>query len=239
MTDLTVVLVHGALTDASVWHPVIAGLQRRGLRVLAPSLPMRSFDSDVATVRDFLETVEGPALVAAHSYAGQVVSAPDALTRDVRGVVYVAAFQPEAGESAGELNGRFPGSLLTPENLLFRSSAGGTDATLRPERFAEAYAADVPRERSAVMAAAQHPFDPASLGGVFSGTPTWRSLPTWAVVATSDVSIPTEALRWMAARAGSAVTEVDSSHAVPVAHPDVVIDVVAAAARRVSDAVAR
>lgn len=108
------------------------------------------------------------------------------------------------------------------------SSAGGT--VLASVGFAEAYAADLDPAEAAIMAAAQKPFDPTTLGGSFTAPATWPTLPSWSVICTSDVSIPTQTLRWMAERAGSTVTEVDSSHAVPVAHPDVVASVILAAA---------
>ncbi|SFF75760.1 Pimeloyl-ACP methyl ester carboxylesterase [Actinacidiphila alni] len=225
----TAVLIHGALTDASVWHDVIARLTQQSIPVFAPALPMRSFDGDVAYVRAALDTLDGPLVVAAHSYAGSVISAPAALTEAVRALVFVAAFQPAAGESSGELNGKFPGTQLVPENLMVRRYPGGNEVYLAVDRFAEVYAADVEPTHAAVMAAAQHPFDPATLDGTFAEPATWTNLPSWAVVSTSDVSIPTEALRFMARRAGSTVVEIDSSHAVPVAHPDAVADAIEAA----------
>lgn len=144
--------------------------------------------------------------------------------------MFVAAFQQDAGETAAELNGRFPGSLLTPDNLLVRKYPQGQEVCLRPEKFAEVYAADLDPVEAAIMAAAQKPFDPGVLAGSFAAPATWRTVPSWSVVSTADLSIPTEALRWMAERAGSAVTEVDSAHAVPVAHPDAVTSVILAAA---------
>jgi pimeloyl-ACP methyl ester carboxylesterase len=225
----TIVLLHGALTDASVWRGVSDRLQTVGHRVLAPSTPMRSLDGDAAYLHAFLETVSGPVVVAAHSYAGSVVSYPDALTPAVQALVFVAAFQQDAGETAGELNDRFPGSLLTPDNLLFRAYPHGQEAYLRPEKFADVYAADLAPAEAAIMAAAQKPFDPTILGGTFTAPATWHTIPSWSVVSTADVSIPTQALRWMAERAGSHVTEVDSSHAVPVAQPDVVARTILAA----------
>ncbi|MDT7796743.1 MAG: hypothetical protein QOI78_176 [Actinomycetota bacterium] len=222
MTTKTVVLVHGALTDASVWRRICPILQAEGHTVIAPALPLRTLDGDIAYLRRFLETLPGPLVVAGHSYAGSVLSAPDALTPAVRALVFVAAFQQDAGETAGELNGKFPGSLLGPGNLVFRDYPGGQEAYLRPEMFAPAYAADLEPAEARVLAAAQRPFDPTALSQSFDGTATWRTLPSWAVVATADRSIPTDAQRWMAGRAGSAVTEVDASHAVPLSQPDVV-----------------
>jgi pimeloyl-ACP methyl ester carboxylesterase len=229
-TPPTVVLVHGALTDASVWRGVSQRLQAAGRTVVAPSLPMRTFDGDVDYLRRFLETLDGPIVVAAHSYAGAVVSDPEALTDAVTALVYVAAFQPETGETAATLNAHFPGSLLTPDNLLVRDYPDGQEITLRPERFAEVYAADLTASEQAIMAAAQRPFDPLTLSGTFAGVPSWRTRPTWAVVSTADVSIPTRTLRWMAQRAGSTVVEVDSAHAVPVSQPDIVTDMIGKAA---------
>ncbi|HEY0815611.1 MAG TPA: alpha/beta hydrolase [Pseudonocardia sp.] len=227
----TFVLVHGALTDASVWRGVSDRLQRAGHRVLAPSNPMRSLDSDAAYLRAFLETLPGPLVVAGHSYAGSILSHPDAITPDVQALVFVAAFQQDAGETAAELNAKFPGSLLTPDNLLLRTYPHGQEAYVRPEKFAEVYAADLDPAEAAIMAAAQKPFDPTTLGGSFTAQATWHTVASWSVVSTADVSIPTEALRWMAQRAGSDVTETDSSHAVPIAQPDVVTRVILAAAR--------
>lgn len=230
----TAVLIHGAFADASVWHDVIARLQQQDIPVLAPALPMRSFDGDIAYVRSVLETLDGPLVVAAHSYAGSVISAPAALTDAVRALVFVAAFQPAAGETSGELNGKFPGTRLVPENLVARRYPGGNEVYLATDRFAEVYAADVEPAHAAVLAAAQHPFDPVTLDGSFEGIATWTNLPSWAVVPTSDVSIPTEALRFMAHRAGSTITEAPGGHAVPVAHSDVVADTIASATHSIS-----
>jgi pimeloyl-ACP methyl ester carboxylesterase len=229
----TLVLVHGAFTDASVWHAVVADLQQRGHPVLAPALPMQSLAADAAYLHSVLATVDGPIVLAGHSYGGSVISDPDALTPNVRALVFVAAFLQDRDETAGELNYRFPGSGLTPDTTLARERPGGTDLTLRPEHFAPVYAADVDPATSAVMAAAQHPIDPSALGETFTGPATWTRLPSWALVATADRSVPTAAQRFMAERAGSTVVEIDSSHAVPVAHPVETAELVVAAARTV------
>lgn len=230
----TIVLVHGALTDASVWHGVIADLHRRGHRVLAPAMPMRSLAADAAYLHSILATVDGPIVVAGHSYGGSVISHPDALTPAVRGLVFVAAFQPDHDETSGELNYRYPGSMLTPDTTLVRDHPGGHDLYLRPDHFAEVYAADLDPAAGAVMAAAQHPIDPAALGETLPGPATWTRLPSWTLIATADRSVPTQAQRVMAERAGSTVVEIDSSHATPVAHPAATADLIAAAARAVT-----
>lgn len=230
MNEPTFVLVHGALTDASVWRRVSVRLQDAGHPVIAPSLPMRDFDGDIAYLNQFVSTLTGPLVVAAHSYAGSVVSAPAALTSAVRSLVFVTAFQQDAGESAGELNSKFPGSLLTPDNLVVRDYPGGQEVYLRPNKFAEVYAADATLRDQMVLAAAQKPFNPVTLTGSFADAATWHTLPSWTVVSTQDNSIPTEAQRWMAERAGSTVTEVNSSHAVPLVHADVVAETILSAA---------
>lgn len=222
MTDSdtpTVVLVHGALTGTEIWRTVAGELQRRGVTVLVPAMPLRSLAGDVAYLRSVLATIGGPVVVAGHSYGGSIISDPAALTPAVRAVVFVTAFQQDQDETAGELNSRFPGSGLTAENTLTRPYPGGTDLYLRPDTFAQVYAADLDPAAAAVLAASQHPIDPAALGEKLSGPATWHSLPSWALIGTADASIPTALQRFTAERAGSTMVEVDSTHAVPLTHP--------------------
>jgi pimeloyl-ACP methyl ester carboxylesterase len=228
----TVVLVHGALTDASVWSEVTRRLQASGFEVSAPALPMRALEHDATYLAGFLDRVPGPVILAGHSYAGAVISHPAVVASGtVRGLVYIAAFQPDDGESAGELNEKFPGTLLVPDNLAVAANPlGGDDLTVLPERFADVYAADVEPAQAAVMAASQHPIEPAALGEPLAGPPAWRTLPSWAVVPTRDRSLPPAILRFMAERAGSRIVEVEASHAVPVSQPDAVTDVIIEAA---------
>jgi pimeloyl-ACP methyl ester carboxylesterase len=232
-TAPTIVLVHGALTDASVWHGVILELHQQGHRVLAPAIPLRGLASDAAYLHSFLTTIDGPIVVAGHSYGGSIISDPAALTDAVRALVFVAAFQPDTDETAGELNYRFPGSKLTPDTSIVREYPGGTDLYLQPERFAEVYAGDVDPATAAVMASAQHPIDTAALGETLSGSPTWQTLPSWTLIATDDHSIPAEAQRFMARRANSTTVEIDSAHATPVAHPAATAELIATAAAAV------
>ena len=230
----TVVLVHGALTDASVWHRVIPRLQERGLAVLTPALPMRSLEGDAAYLRSVLtDCGDQPVVLAAHSWGGSVISHPRALTPSVRALVFVAAFVPDAGETAGELNGRFPGSTLGPSSTVVGQRPEGAELFLRPEHFASVYAADLDPELAAVMACAQRGIGPDALGQSFNQPPTWRGLPSWTIIATADASLPTQAQRFMAERAGSTVIEINSSHAVPIAHPIETADVIGAAAQAV------
>jgi pimeloyl-ACP methyl ester carboxylesterase len=223
-TTPTVVLVHGALAGTSVWTEVTRTLQSKGVPVLAPALPMRGLASDVAYLASVLDAVPTPVVLVGHSYAGQVISAQ--VNDKVKALVYVAAFQPDTGETAGELNARFPGSLLGPDTITVLPCPGGNDLYLRQDAFREVYAGDVPPDTAAVMAASQRPIDPAAMDEPLSGPAAWRGVPSWALVSTDDNSIPAEALRFMADRAGSHTVEIASSHAVPVSHPDAVSDLV-------------
>ncbi|HEY4024369.1 MAG TPA: alpha/beta hydrolase [Pseudonocardiaceae bacterium] len=197
---------------------------------------MRSLEQDATYLAGLLDRVPGPVVLVGHSYAGAVISHP-AVTAStaVEALVYVAAFQPDAGESAGELNEKFPGSLLILNNLnVTTNPLGGNDLTLLPQHFAEVYAADVEPARAAVLAASQRPIDPAALDETLPGEPSWRTVASWALISTRDRSLPPEILRFMAERAGSHIVEVDSSHAVPLAHPEAVTDVILAAAHSIN-----
>jgi pimeloyl-ACP methyl ester carboxylesterase len=227
----TIVLVHGALTDASVWSLAIAQLQLQNYRVLAPALPMRGLHSDIDYLDSFLASIEGSVVLVGHSYAGSVISHQPRRVDQIRALVYVAAFQPDTDESAGELNGRFPGSKLGPDTLAFVQTPTGTDLYLKPENFQEVYAGDLSAATVAIMAAAQRPVDGKAMEETLPGNAAWRGIPSWAIIATDDQSIPPDAQRFMAARAGSTVREIKSSHAVPVSHPREVVNCIVEAAR--------
>ncbi|MGW5526964.1 alpha/beta fold hydrolase [Streptomyces xanthochromogenes] len=227
----TIVLVHGALTDASVWHGVIRLTQAAGHHVVAPSLPLRGLASDAAYLASFLESVPGPIVLVAHSYAGSVISHPATLDPKVKALVFIAAFQPDAGESSAELNEKFPGSKLGPATTTVVPRPGGNDMYLKPEAFGEVYAGDVAPDVVSAMAAAQRPIDPAALGETLPARATWHDLPSWALVSTRDLSLPPQLLGFTARRAESHIVEVESSHAVPVSHPREVTEVVLEAVR--------
>jgi pimeloyl-ACP methyl ester carboxylesterase len=233
----TIVLVHGAFTDASVWNGVTRRLQRSGADVLAPALPMRGLESDAKYLAGVLNGVTTAVVLVAHSYGGAVISHPRiAPAADIRQLVYVAAFQPDQGESASELNAQLPGSLLTPDSLHVQpNQLGGDDLTMLPERFAEVYGADIEPDHAAVMAVSQRPINPAALGETLPGSPTWRTLPSRALVTTADRSLPPAILRFMAKRARSTVREVEASHAVPVSRPETVTELIREATAGVTD----
>jgi pimeloyl-ACP methyl ester carboxylesterase len=230
-TSPAIILVHGALTDGSVWNGVTQRLQGQGYNVLAPAMALRSLAADADYLSAFLDTIDGPVVLAGHSYGGTIISHPATATENLVALVFVSAFQPDAGESTVELNSRFPGSKLGAATTTVRLAPAAQDLYLNPEDFAEVYAADLPATTVALMAATQRPINPAALDESFDGDPTWRATPSWTLISTRDSSLPAETQRFMAHRAGSATEEVESSHASPVAQPQAVTKLILDAAR--------
>ncbi|MFJ6851834.1 alpha/beta fold hydrolase [Streptomyces sp. NPDC091271] len=229
----TLVLVHGAFADASSWSPVIERLQRRGYQVIAPANPLRGLHHDAASVAAVLASVEGPVVLAGHSYGGAVVSEAAAHAPGVEALVYIAAFMPDAGEVLGELSVRFPGSQLAPALTQVPAPApdgsDGVDLYLRTDLFHQVFAQDVPPTTAHTLAAVQRPLS-ASAFGDRAAAAAWRDLPSWTLVATQDRGIPPELQRFQARRAGSHTAEVRSSHLPLYSAPDNVADVIRAAA---------
>jgi pimeloyl-ACP methyl ester carboxylesterase len=226
----TIVLVHGALTDASVWSGVSKNLRSKGYTTIAPALALRSLEEDAKYLSAFLDTLIGPFVLVGHSYGGSVISHPLAKKSTLKALVFVAAFIQDSKETAGELNSRWPGSKLGDKAVIVRLTPTGSDLYLLPDHFAEVYAADLTEEQVATLASAQRPIDLNALGESFSEEPTWKSIPTWAVISSQDSSIPTEAQRAMAQRAGARIVEVAASHAVPLSQPSAVAETVEQAA---------
>jgi pimeloyl-ACP methyl ester carboxylesterase len=233
----TIVLVHGAFADSTSWAGVVRELAADGYPVVAVANPLRDLADDAAYTASVAATIEGSVVLVGHSYGGSVITQAAADLDNVIALAYVAAFIPEVGESSGELNVKFPGSLLTPENLITRTTPDGkTDLYIRAERFGEVYAGGLSAEGIATAAAAQRPVTAEALGGVLSAAPT-RSLPTLQVVATEDHAVPTQLQRFLAERAGATVVEADSGHDVPAARPQIVARAIAELARHaVADA---
>ncbi|MEV0074833.1 alpha/beta hydrolase [Nocardia neocaledoniensis] len=229
----TVVLVHGAFADSSSWNDVAAELIADRYPVVAVANPLRGPAADAAVVRSVLGHIQGPVVLVGHSYGGSVISAAAAGNDQVKSLVYVAAFQPAAGETALELTTRFPGSTLpsTLDPVPFTAADGstGTDLYIQQAKFPAQFAADVTAECAALAAVAQRPIAQAALEEKAT-VAAWADKPSWAVVTTQDLNIPAAAQRFMAERAHSRITEVAASHSVAVSHPDVVADVIEQAA---------
>ncbi|MCS7477195.1 alpha/beta fold hydrolase [Umezawaea endophytica] len=228
----TVVLVHGAFAESASWNGVVSRLRDRGYPVIAVANQLRSLDTDVAYVKAVLAGVEGPVVLAGHSYGGMVISGAATGNPNVKSLAYIAAFAPEAGESALDLTGKFPGSTLPPTLNSIPLGDGTNDLTIRQDLFREQFAADVPRQEAALMAATQRPIRDAALTGP-AGAPAWRAIPSWFLIPTADKNIPLEAQRFMAKRADArGVVELrGASHAVTVSRPAEVADLITRAAR--------
>ena len=230
----TIVLVHGAWADASSWNEVTHRLQRRGFTVVAPANPLRGLASDAAYLSSILATISGPTVLVGHSYGGMVITNAVTGNANVKALVYIAAFAPDAGESLGALGAMNPGSGLDPTTLLFRPHPSGLDVYIAPEAFRAVFAADVKASTAAVMAAAQRPID-ASVLGEPSGEPAWTAIPSWYMVAAQDHAIPPATERFMAQHAGATTIEVDASHVAMISKPGAVTDLILDAVQATTD----
>jgi pimeloyl-ACP methyl ester carboxylesterase len=232
-TKPTIVLVHGAWADASSWTKVIERLQAAGHDVAAPPNTLRSVAADAATVRAFTDSIDGPVVLVGHSYGGFVITNAATGSANVKALVYVDAFMPDAGQPAAALAG--PDSVLMPAltnpTSLFKvvpipgAPANAVDTYLLPKVVADSFANDLSPKEAALIAATQRP---AAIAAVTepSGPPAWKDIPAWAIIGKQDRIIPATAQRAMAEHAGARITEVDASHVSMVSHPDVVVKVI-------------
>lgn len=224
-----VVLVHGAFAESASWNGVIEQLYTHGVDAVAVANPLRSVSGDAAYLRDVVAGLGRPVLLVGHSYGGMVITAAGADDPAVTGLVYVAAFAPDRGESAFELSARHPGSTLGEALTAYPVSSGGNELAIRTEVFHEQFCADVPAKTAGLMARTQRPVTEQALkDGLSTDQPAWRTAPSWFVIATDDRNIPAAELREEAARAGArSVREIaGSSHAVSVSHPVEVAEVI-------------
>jgi pimeloyl-ACP methyl ester carboxylesterase len=237
-TTPTVVLVHGAFVDASSWTSVITELQAAGVDAVAPSNLLRGIATDAANLTGYLSFLARPALLVGHSYGGAVITQSGADAKNAVGLVFVAAFAPEAGESLGEINARYPdvalGAALRPFTYTKEGGGQGTDLYADRALFQNAFCADVPAAAARLAAATQRPVAADAFATVVTGTPAWKTLPSWAIVATADHAIHPDAERDMAKRAGAETTEIDSSHSVLLSQPKAVAEVILRAVKATS-----
>jgi pimeloyl-ACP methyl ester carboxylesterase len=226
----TVVLVHGAFADASSWNGVVELLQAKGLKVTAPANPLRGIAIDSAYIAGVLDQIRGPILAVGHSYGGAVLTNAATNAENVLGLVYVAAFAPDEREVLGEVTGGSKDSVLDTAlvPLHYPSGDGGGSAVefaIDTAKFHDAFAADLPAEQTAVLAATQRPVAEAAFSEP-SGPPAWKRLPSWAAVASSDTAAGTDVIRSMAERAGATITELEGSHVIMISQPQAVTDVI-------------
>ena len=217
----TIVLVHGAFAESSSWDRVIESVSLAGLPVVAAANPLRGLASDAASVSDLVRTIDGPVLLVAHSYGGAVITNVDPDAGDITGLVYVAGFAPEAGETAFSLAGMFPGSTLGDAVQPTPRADGTTDLRIAPDRFHEQFCADLPESQAALMAVTQRPVAQEALLEPSGDRPLWKELPSWFVFGEEDRNIPAQLEHFMArrARAHRTIEIPGASHAVSVAHP--------------------
>jgi len=237
-TGPTVALVHGAFADSTGWTGVIQRLTAAGVRAQAVSNPLRGIAADSAYVASALRQIPGPVVAVGHSYGGAIITNAAARAGNVVGLVYVAAFAPDEGETLAGIEEGSTDSVLNSALVELQYPTGDGSETavefaIDPAKFHEAFAADLSEEEAATMAATQRPV--SSFG--FSepnGPPAWRSLPCWAAVATGDKAAGSDVVRSMAQRAGMTITEMEGSHVAFISQPQAVADVILQAVAAVS-----
>jgi pimeloyl-ACP methyl ester carboxylesterase len=231
----TVVLVHGAFADSSSWAGVIERLQAKGIPVVAAANPLRGISFDSTYVRSVFSQISGPVLAVGHSYGGAVITNAATGAPNVVGLVYVAAFAPKEGETLGEVTASSKdsvlGTALVPHT--YPTATGtGTEFTIDPAKARDAFAADLSDAQANVIGVIQRPVADVAFGEP-SGVPAWKTLPSWAVVATSDRAAGTDVVRAHAERAGAQITEIDGSHVIMLSQPQAVVEVIEAALAKV------
>jgi pimeloyl-ACP methyl ester carboxylesterase len=230
-TRPNIVLVHGAWAEGSCWSGVIERLQADGYHVTAPQFPLTTQADDVARLRQVLDLQDGPTIVAGHSYGGQVMTALGADAPNVAGLVYIAAFGLDQGESLSALLSQGP---LTPalEHMFTDKQGFGWPSE---DDFVNHFAGDVDPVKAKVMYAVLQPIAMSIFEEVM-GVPAWKTLPSWYLVAADDEALPPDAERLFATRMGATTVEIPSSHVAMVSHPSEVAQLIETAAKAVTAA---
>jgi pimeloyl-ACP methyl ester carboxylesterase len=235
-SPLTVLLVHGAFADSSSWAGVIERLHAKGVKVIAAANPLRGLKSDSAYVTAVIDEISGPVLAVGHSYGGAVITNAATGRSNVVGLVFVAAFAPDEGEVLLEVSGTSKDSVLGAALVTHQYAIDGetlVEFTLDAAKARDAFAADLSEAQADVIGTVQRPTGASAFTDP-SGTPAWKSLPSWAVVATGDRAAGTDLVRAHATRAGAEITEVEGSHLVMLSKPDVVTEVIELAIAKLS-----
>jgi pimeloyl-ACP methyl ester carboxylesterase len=227
MKNISIILVHGAFADGSSWGDVIPRLEKNGYNVTAVQNPLTSFADDVAVTRRLIDAQPEPVVLVGHSYGGAVITTAARGASNVKALVYIAAFGPDAGENLQSLLEKYPskiGAALIPD-------AAGFLYIDRP-KFKEAFAADVSDRDLSVMAATQKPINSQIFGQVYE-EPSWRQIASWYLVANDDQAINPSLQRMFAQRMGATTHEVNASHVPFVSKPTAVVDIIKEAAQSV------
>jgi pimeloyl-ACP methyl ester carboxylesterase len=228
----TIILVHGAFAESASWDRVIDLLLSADHPVIAAANPLRGLAGDAHAVSDLVRTLKGPVVLVGHSYGGAVITNVDADAGEIAGLVYIASFAPESGESANTLAARFPGSTLGDALQPVPRSDGTTDLYIRQDRFHAQFCADVPAPEAARMFATQRPVTLQALEEPAGERPLWKELPSWFLIAEEDRNIPAALQHFMAERAGArrAVEIPDASPAAAGSQPDATTQLILEAA---------
>jgi pimeloyl-ACP methyl ester carboxylesterase len=227
----TIVLVHGAFAESASWDGVIKRLLAEGFPAVAVANPLRGVRSDADYLRATLGGIQGDIVLVGHSYGGMVISNGGGGNPAVKALVFVGAFAPEAGETAIQLSGQFPGSSLGDTLNPTKLPDGTTDLYIQQDKYHHQFAADSSAEDAAVWAVTQRPITDAALGEA-SGEPAWKTIPSWFLFGSEDLNIPAAAHRFMAERAGSRRTvEIEGgSHTVAIPEAGALVDLIKEAA---------
>jgi pimeloyl-ACP methyl ester carboxylesterase len=228
----TIVLVHGAFADSSSWNGVIDPLQSADHPVVAAANPLRGLASDAEAVSDLVRSIDGPVVLVAHSYGGAVISNVAADAGEITALVYVNGLAPDAGESAFDLAGKYPGSTTGDAVRPIPRSDGTTDLALAPELFQDNFCADLPEAQAARMAATQRPATLEALQEPSGDRPLWKDVPSWFLIGEEDHNLPAALHRFLADRADARRTvEIPgASHAISVSQPEATAEVILEAA---------
>ena len=208
-----IVLVHGAFADGSSWQYVIPILQRDGYTVIAVQIPLTSLATDVQTTKRVIDAQKGPIVAVGHSYGGAVITGAAAGNANVKALVYISAFAPEAGEPIAAFNEKYPtalGAALRPDSAGF--------VTIDPARFRDLFAGDLPARETRVAAATQKPINASAFGESVEQA-AWKTIPSWYLVTRLDHAINPEHQRFYAKRMGAKTIEISASHVSFISHP--------------------
>ena len=225
----TIVLVHGAWADASSWNTVIPQLLAAGYTVYAPPNPLRGLASDAATIATFVKAVPGPVILVGHSYGGAVISVASPSDSNVKALVYIDAFAPDAGESCLSILSSSP---PPPRDLFIPvpfGTGGDADIYFNPKYYGAVFASDVPPAQAAIMAVTQRPLTGSGLNDKAPAAEGWKTIPSWYVVGDVDLVIPPPVQLMMAQRAKAHITHVHGSHPSMIEHPEATVAAIMAA----------
>jgi pimeloyl-ACP methyl ester carboxylesterase len=225
-----ILLVHGAWADGSCWSDVIAQLQAGGYNVTAPQFPETSLADDVSRLRHMLSLQDGPTIIVGHSYGGQIMTALGTDTQNAVGLVYIAAFGLDEGDTIGALLQQGP----PPPALAHLNIDSQGFAWVPEDDFLGHFAGDIDPVKAKVMFAVQQPLSMSTLEDVM-GVPAWKALPTWYLVAAGDEAIPPDGERAFAARMGATTVEIQSNHCAMVSHPDEVVSLIETAVTAITN----